>query len=187
MAAARAAATRPSDAGNPPQALAPSPSSRLDQIDFSILQTLQTHGRMSLLDLARALGISRHTASERVASLMSRQYILQFAAVLNHSKVRPGFAVFTRVRLDRSHADRSTAFRAAVLACSEILECHSVAGKFDYLLKIFAPDMRDHLRVLASIVWSLPGVCEAHTFAVVEEVKRTTQLALSKSVIDIDA
>jgi len=67
-------------------------------------------------------------------------------------------------------------FKAAVQARPEILECHLVAGGFDYLLKTRVADMAAYREFLGSTIWTLPGVRETRTYAVMEEVKNTTAL-----------
>jgi Lrp/AsnC family leucine-responsive transcriptional regulator len=69
-------------------------------------------------------------------------------------------------------------FRGAVQARPEILECHLVAGGFDYLIKTRVADMSAYREMIASVIWSLPGVRETRTYTVMEEVKNTTALPL---------
>jgi Lrp/AsnC family leucine-responsive transcriptional regulator len=60
----------------------------------------------------------------------------------------------------------------------EVLECHMVAGGFDYLLKTRAADMNAYRRFAGDVLWQLPGVRETRTYAVMEEVKDSTRLHL---------
>jgi Lrp/AsnC family leucine-responsive transcriptional regulator len=69
-------------------------------------------------------------------------------------------------------------FKAAVQVRPEIMECHMVAGGFDYLLKTRAADMNAYREFAGTVLWQLPGVRETRTYAVMEEVKNTTALAL---------
>ena len=68
--------------------------------------------------------------------------------------------------------------KAAVQVRPEILECHLVAGGFDYLIKTRVAGMPAYRELIGSVVRELPGVRETHTYAVMEEVKNTTALAL---------
>lgn len=70
------------------------------------------------------------------------------------------------------------AFKAAVQTRPEILECHLVAGGFDYLIKTRVADMQAYRELIGTVVWSLPGVRETHTYAVMEEVKNTARLPI---------
>jgi Lrp/AsnC family leucine-responsive transcriptional regulator len=60
----------------------------------------------------------------------------------------------------------------------EILECHLVAGGFDYLIKTRVADMQAYREFVGSVIWALPGVRETRTYAVMEEVKNTTMLPI---------
>jgi Lrp/AsnC family leucine-responsive transcriptional regulator len=84
--------------------------------------------------------------------------------------------VFVEVLLDRTVHDVMDAFRAAVQVRPEILECHLVAGGFDYLLKTRVSDMAAYRTFVGDVIWTLPGVRETRTYAVMEEVKNTTAL-----------
>ena len=78
--------------------------------------------------------------------------------------------------LDRTVQDVMDTFRAAVQVRPEILECHLVAGGFDYLLKTRVADMAAYREFIGSVIWALPGVRETRTYVVMEEVKNTTAI-----------
>ena len=150
----------------------------LDKIDAKILRVLQRDGRISNLKLAEEVHLSPTAVLERVKRLTRDGYILGYEARLNPAKLGAGLMVFIEVVLDRTTPDVMNAFKAAVQARPEILECHLVAGGFDYLIKTRVADMGAYRELIASVVWALPGVRETHTYAVMEEVKNTTALAL---------
>ena len=86
--------------------------------------------------------------------------------------------VFVEILLDRTNANVFEQFRAAVQVRPEIMECHLVAGGFDYLLKIRTADMNSYRVFSGDVLWQLPGVRETRTYAVMEEVKNSTALSL---------
>ena len=86
--------------------------------------------------------------------------------------------VFVEVLLDRTVQDVMDTFRAAVQVRPEILECHLVAGGFDYLLKTRVADMAAYREFIGSVIWALPGVRETRTYVVMEEVKNTAAIKL---------
>jgi Lrp/AsnC family leucine-responsive transcriptional regulator len=86
--------------------------------------------------------------------------------------------VFVEVLLDRTTPNVFDAFKAAVQVHGEILECHMVAGGFDYLLKTRSADMAAYRDFAGRVLWQLPGVRETRTYAVMEEVKDTRHLPL---------
>ena len=86
--------------------------------------------------------------------------------------------VFVEVLLDRTSPNVFDQFKAAVQVRPEIMECHMVAGGFDYLLKTRCADMNAYREFAGTVLWQLPGVRETRTYAVMEEVKNSVALAL---------
>lgn len=152
------------------------PAAVLDRIDAKILRVLQQEGRISNLKLASDVHLSPTAVLERVKRLTREGFILGYEARLDPEKLGAGMLVFVEVVLDRTTPDVMQAFKAAVQVRPEIMECHLVAGGFDYLIKIRVADMNAYRELISSVMWSLPGVRETHTYAVMEEVKNSTQL-----------
>ena len=150
----------------------------LDKIDRKILRVLQADGRIANLKLAEAVHLSPTAVLERVKRLTRDGYILGYEARLNPVKLNAGMLVFVEVVLDRTTPDVMNAFKAAVQSRPEILECHLVAGGFDYLIKTRVADMQAYRELIGTVVWALPGVRETHTYAVMEEVKNTAMLPI---------
>nr|WP_315466010.1 Lrp/AsnC ligand binding domain-containing protein [uncultured Rhodoferax sp.] len=150
----------------------------LDRIDLRILGCLQADGRIANLKLAETVGLSPTAVLARVQKLSKEGYILGYEARLNPLKLGAGMMVFVEVLLDRTTPNVFEAFKAAVQVHSEIMECHMVAGGFDYLLKTRMADMAAYRHFAGTVLWQLPGVRETRTYAVMEEVKNTTRLSL---------
>jgi Lrp/AsnC family leucine-responsive transcriptional regulator len=148
----------------------------LDAIDRRILRELQADGRISNLKLAEAVHLSPTAVLERVRRLTREGVILGYEARLNPSHLGAGLLVFVEILLDRTVTDVLETFKAAVQTRPEILECHLVAGGFDYLVKTRVADMAAYREFLGSTLWSLPGVRETRTYAVMEEIKNSTRL-----------
>ena len=150
----------------------------LDRIDLKILQVLQADGRVSNLKLAEVVALSPTAVLARVQRLTRDGYILGYEARLDPLKLGAGMLVFVEVLLDRTTPNVFEAFRAAVQVYPQIMECHMVAGGFDYLLKTRMADMQAYREFAGTVLWQLPGVRETRTYAVMEEVKSTAQLPL---------
>ena len=151
----------------------------LDRKDRMILRALQHDGRMPNVALAEQVNLSPAACMERVRALAENGFIRGYHAHLDPVAIDAGMLVFVQVVLDRTTRDVFDAFEAAVHARTEILECHMVAGGFDYLLKARVRDMRAYRAFVASAIWSLPGVRETHTYVVMEEVKETFELPIN--------
>lgn len=151
---------------------------QLDRIDRKILQALQEDGRLSNLKLAEIVALSPTAVLARVQRLSREGFILGYEARLNADKLGAGLMVFVEVLLDKTTPNIFEAFKAAVQVRPEIMECHMVAGGFDYLLKTRMADMNAYREFAGTVLWQLPGVRETRTYAVMEEVKNTTRLPL---------
>jgi Lrp/AsnC family leucine-responsive transcriptional regulator len=150
----------------------------LDRIDRKILAILQDDGRIANLKLAESVALSPTAVLARVQRLTREGFILGYEARLNPLKLGAGMLVFVEVLLDRTTPNVFDQFKAAVQVRPEIMECHMVAGGFDYLLKTRTTDMNAYREFAGAVLWQLPGVRETRTYAVMEEVKHSTQLPL---------
>nr|WP_051509692.1 Lrp/AsnC ligand binding domain-containing protein [Hylemonella gracilis] len=153
------------------------PDDTLDRTDRRILHLLQADGRLSNLKLAETVGLSPTAVLARTQRLTRDGYILGYEARLNPLKLGRGMLVFVEVLLDRTTPNVFEQFKAAVQVRDEIMECHMVAGGFDYLVKTRVADMAAYREFAGSVLWQLPGVRETRTYAVMEEVKNQARLA----------
>ncbi len=150
----------------------------IDAVDRRILRVLQTDARISNAELARRCNLSPAACFERVRRLRERKIITGYAAMIDPAKVGRDLLIFVEVLLDRTTGDVFEAFAAAVRSQPEVLECHMVAGGFDYLIKARVGDMDAYRAFLGDVLVRMPGVRETRTYAVLEEVKSTTVLPL---------
>ena len=150
----------------------------LDRIDLKILDFLQEDGRISNLKLAEKVSLSPTAVLARVQRLTKEGYILGYEARLNPLQLGASMMVFVEVLLDRTTPNVFEAFKAAVQVRPEIMECHMVAGGFDYLVKSRVKDMNAYREFLGKSLLQLKGVRETHTYAVMEEVKNTIRLPI---------
>ncbi len=150
----------------------------IDKIDRRILNELQTDGRISNADLAQRVGLAPTSTSDRLRRLQRNGYIVRFSAHLDPHKLDFGLLVFVEVLLDKTTPDVFEKFAGAVQRAPEILECHMVAGGFDYLIKARLRDMATYRHFLGDILLAMPGVKETRTYAVMEEIKNNGPLPL---------
>ncbi len=148
----------------------------LDATDRRILRVLQTDGRITNQDLAARCNMSPAACHERFRRLKERGFITGFAALLDPELLDRALMIFVEVLLDKTTGDMFDQFAAAARRSPEILECHMVAGGFDYLIKVRVQDMAAYRKFLGATLVGMPGVRETRTYAVLEQVKSTTQL-----------
>ncbi len=143
----------------------------VDNMDRKILRLLQQQGRITNLELSERIHLSPTATKERVKRLTRENFIEGYSARLNADLLGFGLTVFVEVKLDRTTPDIFEAFARAAIRAPEVIECHMVAGGFDYLVKTRVRDMAAYRAFLSNVLLALPGVRETHTYAVMEEVK----------------
>lgn len=149
---------------------------RLDDTDRRLLRVLQADGRISNAELAERCRLSPSACSDRVRRLRDGGFITGFVAVLDPQKVGRGVLIFVEVVLDRTTPEVFDTFAEAARRAPDVLECHMVAGGFDYLIKARVRDFAEYRKFLGEVLTQIPGVRETRTYAVLEEVKSTSQL-----------
>lgn len=150
----------------------------LDNTDRRILKVLQTDGRITNQELAARCNMSAAACHERFRRLRENGYILGFTAVLDPHKVDRALLIFVEIHLEKTTRDVFEEFAESVRKTPEVLECHMVAGGFDYLIKARVKDMAAYRTFLGDTLINMPGVRETRTYAVLEEIKSSTQLPL---------
>lgn len=143
----------------------------LDQFDLKILDTLAEDGRIPITDLAARVGLSKTPCQVRFKRLIRDGYIDGFKAVLNPSKLGLDHVAFAEVKLTNTQEDALKRFNAAVKQIKEVEECHMIAGRFDYLLKVRTRDIHRYRHVLGELISTLPYVSSTSTNVVMEAVK----------------
>lgn len=149
------------------------PSRELDRVDRQLLSLLQTDGRLTVAELARTVNLTLTPCIERVRRLEREGFIDGYYAHLNPKRLGQSMLAFTEVTLDHATQDVFERFKEAVRLVDEIVECHMVAGGFDYLIKTRVQDMDEYRRVLGDKIVNVRGVRHTQTYFVLEEVKST--------------
>ena len=151
-------------------------SRELDRVDRQLLSLLQADGRLTVAELARTVNLTLTPCIERVRRLEREGFIEGYFARLSPRRLGQQLMAFTEVTLDHANPDVFQRFKDTVQLVDEIVECHMVAGGFDYLLKTRVQDMDEYRRVLGDKIASLRGVRHTQTYFVLEEVKSTHAL-----------
>ncbi len=125
---------------------------KLDRIDLNILTKLQQSGHITNVELADAVGLSPSPCLTRVKRLKTAGYINGYGAQINMRKLGECLTIFTEVTLrEHRHGDFSR-FESRISKIDEIIECHSVSGGYDYLLKFVARGVAHYQSVIESML-----------------------------------
>jgi Lrp/AsnC family leucine-responsive transcriptional regulator len=150
----------------------------LDDTDRRLLRLLQQDGRMTNVALAARANLSQAACFERVRRLSRAGVIQGYTVRLDAGKLDRALLIFVEITLDRTSARVFEDFAEAVRRTPDILECHMVAGGFDYLIKARVRDMVAYRAFLGDTLVALPGIRQTHTYTVMEEVKNTGDLPI---------
>lgn len=142
----------------------------IDRTDRRILKRLQQDGRMTNAELAKAVNVSAATCHRRTQRLFEEGVVQAVRAEVAPHKVNRGALVMVGVVLDRSTPESFGAFEKSITELPFVLDCHLVAGDFDYFLKIRVKDIADFNRLHGEQLIALPGVRQTRTFFVMKEV-----------------
>ena len=146
-------------------------STTLDRFDRAILRILATEGRISAVELARRVGLSKSPVQARMKRLEESGVIAGYRATLDPVKMGLAHVAFVEVRLSDTREAALQAFNRAVLTVPEVEQAHMIASRFDYLLKVRTADIAEYRRVLAERISALPHVAQTSTYVAMEAVK----------------
>ena len=142
----------------------------LNAVDRRILRHLQSDGRRTNAELAKKVNVSPATCHRRTKRLFDEGYVRAVRAEIAPDRVERGALVMVGVVLDRSTPKSFAEFENAIIKLPFVLDCHLVAGDFDYFLKIRVRDIDDFRRLHGEQLIALPGVRQTRTFFVMKEV-----------------
>ena len=150
----------------------------LDDLDREIVRQLQVDGRMSNLDLSRAVGLSPAATHARVRRLEESGVITGYAARVDAELAGFDLLCLITIGIELHQQDAVTRIRNALVAMPEVLECHHLTGQYDYLLKVVLADRRALERFVVEKLTPLPGIARIQTSVVLAVVKSTPALPI---------
>lgn len=156
------------------------PATPLDATDRRILGALQENARLSNVELSEQVNLSPSQCHRRLKRLEDSGVIESYAARLDPEAVGLGVTAFVSVSLGKHGENPAARFAEAVRAIPEILECHSVTGEADYLLRVTARDLKAFSDFLMHGLMRLPEVDGVRSSIALECIKRPTALPLTE-------
>jgi Lrp/AsnC family transcriptional regulator len=151
---------------------------QLDRLDRKILGLLQSDAGLSVAQVAKKVGLSTSPCWRRIARLEKAGIIRRRVAVLDHAQLGMEVVAFINVRLSQHGRENMEHFENTIRRFPEVLECFTVTGDTDYLLKIVARDIRHFEAFLRDHLMTMPMIRETHSTIAVTEIKDTTELPL---------
>ncbi|MCX7356774.1 MAG: Lrp/AsnC family transcriptional regulator [Alphaproteobacteria bacterium] len=161
--------------GGPWEAILSEP---LDAIDARILELLQENAALSIADIAEKVGLSSSPAWRRIERLKKAGVIKKQVTLLDHEKLGLTFEVFASVKLQLPSRENLERFEAAVENWPEVVDCATVTGAVDYMLRIITKDMHAYDDFLRDKMLGLGLVSDVQSRIVMRAAKRTTAAPL---------
>ncbi len=150
----------------------------LDRIDERILELLQRNAAITMQELGSIVGLSHTPCWRRVRQLEEKGYINKRVAILNPEKLELNVNVFVFVTLSRHQSNALTRFEKAIENVPEIVECYSVSGQADFLLRVVVHDMSAYDALLKRTLIHLPEIGNLNSTIALQQLKYTTELPL---------
>ena len=150
----------------------------LDKTDLNILRILQEDGRITVKELSRKVHLSPTPVFDRLRRLEASGVIRRYTAVLDANQLGQGFVVFCSVKLRRMGKDIAHDFVSRIQAIPQVAECYNISGEFDYLLKIYAPDMKYYNEFIINVLGTIDSLGSVQSSFVMNEIKTSPGIPL---------
>src|SRR5688572_14619305 len=153
----------------------------LDRLDRRILEELQADARISNQELAKRVGLSPAPCWRRLKRLEKDGFVAQYATLLDGPAVGLPIVAYALVSLENHHPDSVRQFDRFVDERPEVLECYSMSGPNDYLLRIVASSIEAYEHFLSTHVQQIGAVRSVNTSFVLRTKKYTTRLPVTSA------
>ena len=153
----------------------------LDRSDLRLLEQVQEHGDLSAADIAERLGMTASTCWRRMSRLQQLGVIRKRVTLVDREKVGLSVMVFSHVKLAGHGRDALLRFEQAVREHPEILECYTLMGETDFLLRIVCRDIKAYEAFFLDHLSRFPGVQSVNSSIALAVIKETTALPLTST------
>lgn len=150
----------------------------LDETDLKILRVLQSEPEINIQDIGEKVGLSHTPCWRRIKKMQESGLLKGRIWLIDAEKAELDVSIFVFVRLDIHSAEVLTEFERATADIPEILQCYTMSGEFDYLLRVVVPDVRAYERTIKGKLLKLPHVGMMNSHFALNEIKNTPALPI---------
>ena len=143
----------------------------LDETDMILLRMLGNNSSYTIKELATEVNLSPTPVLQRVKRLENNGYIKKYVALLDSEKLGQGFIVFCNIKLKQHDRMIGHKFVEDILKIDEIVECYNISGDYDFILKVFARDMKHYQDFVFNKLGSVESIGSTHSTFVMAEIK----------------
>lgn len=146
----------------------------VDTIDFKILAVLKENSRSTSSEISKKVNLSIPAVAARIRKMEDAEIIEKYTIKINREKINFKLLAFIFVNIDKTeHIDD---FRKAIVQYNSVLECHHVAGEYDYLLKILVEDTKALEYFLSNTLKKIKGVLKSNTIITLSSIKENINI-----------
>lgn len=148
----------------------------LDNLDRSILKLLQENARITVKEISEKIHLSTTPVHERIKKLEQSGVIKQYVALLDGSKIRKGLTVFSYISLKQHSKTAGAQFIKSIMQMPEVVECFTISGEFDFMLKVVAEDMNAYYDFHVNKLGQIDNLGHQQSVFVMGTIKDTHEL-----------
>ncbi|BAE84188.1 Lrp/AsnC family transcriptional regulator [Desulfitobacterium hafniense] len=152
----------------------------LDTQDKAIIHALQEDSSISNLELSKKIGLSPSACLTRTKNLKEQGVIKQYTAFVDEKKLGVELIAFTMVNLSPLNREIANHFLATINEIPNVLECYTVTGSRDFLLKVVAKDIATFRDFIIDTIMAIPGVDKVETSIVMNRDKCTLTIPIDQ-------
>src|ERR1700691_552443 len=150
----------------------------IDRLDLRLLDILQRQGALSVAEVAAQTKISTTTCWRRIQQLEQNGVIKARVALLDRNALGLDVTIFAHIKLATTGRDALAEFEAAIRDRAEVLECYTLTGEWDFLLKIVTQDVKASGAFYLDCVWRIQSGRWINSSVAVPVIKESRALPL---------
>ncbi len=150
----------------------------LSKVDVKILKLLQRNAGLTTTEIADKVGLSQSPCWRRISRLEQLGVIKNRVVILDHIKLGMEVVVFVSINLNAHGRQNLEDFEKAIKKFPEVLQCYTVTGNMDYMLKIMTKNIQHYETFLRDNLMTIPMIREMHSTIAVTEIKDSTEIPL---------
>ncbi len=151
---------------------------KIDDTDRKILEILQTNSNVTTKEIAQQLNLSVTPTYERIKKLENNGIIRKYVALINPEKVGQNIQAYCYVTLKMHSQEILKKFEQECTALSEVIECHYIAGQYDFMLKIVATDMKTYHAFMTKKLSAIENIGSWQSSFILSTVKSNAPIAI---------
>ncbi len=148
----------------------------LDKKDLAILKLLQENARITIKEISAKVHLSTTPVYERIKRMEESGVIKQYATLVNHEKIKKGLMVICYVSLKQHSKNAGVKFIKTMHELNEVVECYSISGEFDFMLKVICEDMNTYYDFHVNKLSQIENMGHVQSIFVMGVIKQTHQL-----------